>query len=148
MDYTGFYADCYILAAERTSEMINRFLDEFLPNREAATGIYELPQHGGQTEREFDSVAALIKFLVKETSTPYAIYWSNLENSDLKNAMCFFTDDHCSILGLSCDTPEKGTKVEDQLFERLKAFGKTSIGYVTYECPAPTNSKEFRRLCH
>lgn len=146
MYYTVFYADCYILTTDRTLEMVDKFLNHFLPERAEVASEYELPQFGETTELKFDTVEGLIEYLVINTSTPYSIYWCNKVETDIKCAMCFFTDDNHLILGLSCNTLDHDNSVEDEIFRLLKNYGKTSSGYITYENPAPTNAQEFQRI--
>jgi hypothetical protein len=88
--YQEYFADCYILSNNRNKTFILNFLENFLPIREESADEYEVPQYGEKTDMIFSSALELIDFLIKNPQESYAIYWRNLDKSDLSHAMCFF----------------------------------------------------------
>jgi hypothetical protein len=136
----GYYADCYVLTNNRTKMFVDRFLNTFIPNRKEQAEIYEVPQYGKETIEEFDSADRLIDYLELNVNTPHTIYWENIDNIEPRFANCFFTDDNNLIVGLGINANEK---TEDELLLKLMDFCGTTEGYITYEQPAPINSREF-----
>ena len=136
----GYYADCYVLANDRTKEFVDRFLNTFVPNRKEQADIYEVPQFGDETDKEFDSADDLIQHLELNVNIPYSIYWENVQDTEPRFANCFFTDDNNLIVGLGYNADDM---TENDLLGKLMKFCGTELGYITYEQPAPKNSSEF-----
>lgn len=145
-EYNGYFADCYVLTNRRTKEIVNKFLETFVPQREESTDVYELPQYQEKTDITFEKDSDLIDYVVQNKSIPYTIYWRNAEKLDLRNIMCFFTNDGELILGLSTETKFPNTEIEDFYFKKLQEFAESEIGLITYEEPAPDNAKEFKEM--
>lgn len=138
----GIYADCYVLTNNRTRNFVDKFLETFIPKRKEQADVYEVPQYGKETEKEFDSADNLIQYLELNSNIAHTIYWKNLEGEEPRFASCFFTDDNNLIVGLSCNADDK---TEDELLMGLMNYCGTDIGYITYEQPAPQNSREFMK---
>jgi hypothetical protein len=109
----------------------------------SGTNVYEIPMYGKETIEEFDSADRLIDYLELNANMPHTIYWKNLDNSQIRFASCFFTDDNNLIVGLACDT---GKKAEDELLLKLMNYCGSTDGYIAYEQPAAHNSSEFKML--
>lgn len=139
----GYTADCYVLTNKRTEAFVEKFLDYFVPKREERATVYEVPQYGDITIAEFTTAEEIVKYLVDNKTVEYAIYWKNLEESDVRGAELFFTEDSYLIIGLSCEAKDE---VEDKIFEEIKEFCGSDEGYITYEDTPPHNSIEFRKL--
>lgn len=144
--YQGYFADCYILSNNRNKTFILNFLENFLPVREESADEYEVPQYGEKTDMIFSSALELIDFLIENPQESYAIYWRNLDKSDLSHAMCFFTNDGNIILGISTKTKYPNTEIEDNVFKKMQDYLSSEEGYITYEEPAPKNAAEFRKI--
>ena len=103
----GYYADCYVLTNNRTKNFVDGFLENFIPKRKEQVEVYEVPQHRGKMEIEFDSADNLIQYLESNLKIEHIIYWDNLDDKEPRFASCFFTDDNNLILGLSCTADNK-----------------------------------------
>ncbi len=145
-EYKGYLADCYVLTNNRSIKTVNDFLETFVPRREESADVYELPQYQVKTDITFEKDSDLIDYVVQNKSIPYTIYWRNTEKSDLRNIMCFFTNDGELILGLSTETKFPNTEIEDFYFNKLQEFAESEIGLITYEERAPDNAKEFKEM--
>ncbi len=139
----GYYADCYVLSEKRTSAFIHSFLDTFLQNRQESANEYEIPQYADKPEIVFKTAVELIDYLSLNKDEVHTIYWSNKDKTDIKGAMCFFTNNGHLILGISCDTMFPDTTIEDNIFADLKEFCGNSNGYITYEEPATHDANKF-----
>lgn len=137
------FNDCYVLANNRTMKFVTEFLDTFIPNRVEQTDAYELPQYGRQTEREFETVQALMQYLEANINTPYTIYWRNKEDKEPHFANCFYTNDNNLIVGLGSSV---ANNIAEELLTTLKNFCGSTEGCIAYEQPAPHNSEGFRRM--
>lgn len=146
MEKQGYFADCYVLTNRRTKEFINSFLDKFVPLRHERSNIYEVPLYTKETKNTFETSADIIDYLIENKHEIYTIYWANNENSDIRIAMCFFTDDDNLIVGISCETMYPDTFIEDKVFNDLKIFCNSDKGYITYEEPTVHNTKEFLEI--
>jgi len=139
----GYYADCYILCENRTSAFIHFFLDTFLPNRQESADEYEVPQYSDKPKVIFKTSLELIDYLSLNKDEVHTIYWSNTDKTNIKGAMCFFTNNGHLILGIYCETMFPDTTIEDKVFGDLKEFCGNSKGYITYEEPATHDTNEF-----
>lgn len=139
----GYYADCYVLSEKRTSTFILSFLDRFLSNRKESADEYEIPQYADNPKIVFKTAVELIDYLTINKDEVHTIYWSNTDMTDIKGAMCFFTNNGHLILGLYCDTMYPDTTIEDKVFADLRSFCGNSDGYITYEEPATHDTTEF-----
>ncbi|MCC7455278.1 MAG: hypothetical protein IT222_14000 [Crocinitomix sp.] len=145
-EYQGYFADCYVISNNRTKTFISDFLDAFVPNREESAACYELPQYGKDTQQIFNSTEDIIDFLIEKPTEEYSIYWRNIEISDLRHIICFFTNDGNVIFGISTETKYSNTEIEDAVFKRMQDFLGSNEGYITYESTPPRNRSEFLEL--
>ena len=140
----GYLADCYVIKETRSKEEAIKFLDKFLPTREESQQVYELPKFGPTTEMEFESVDDLMDHLEQHPSTPYSIYWRNLDNKSLnRNGMLFYTKDGHLIFGISTDSAYNN---EDECLNGLKQYFQTDLGYITYESTPAESFEEFQKI--
>ena len=142
-EYEGYFADCYVLVPHRTREFIDSFLNNFIPNRIESAEEYEIPQYANNPIAIFKSASELIDYLVEKTNEIHTIYWHNMDKSEIRGAMCFFTNDGYVIAGLYSETTFPDTTIEDNLLYDLKNFCKSNNGFITYEEPAPHNATDF-----
>ena len=142
-EYQGYFADCYVLVPYRTKGFIHSFLDHFIPDWVESAEEYEIPQYSGDPIAVFESASGLIDYLVKKPDEHHSIYWRNTGKSEIRGAMCFFTNDGYVIAGLYCETTFPDTTIEDNLLFDLKKFCKSDSGFITYEEPPPQNAIDF-----
>lgn len=139
----GYFADCYVLTDKRTTEFIQSFLDKFVPNRHESADEYEILQYSDKPTIIFNTANELVDYLTENKNEIHTIYWGNSDQSDIRGAMCFFTNDGHLILGIYCDTMYPETTIEDKILTDLKSFCVSSKGYIGYEEPATHDTKEF-----
>ena len=142
--YKEYLADCYLLSTNRTKSLILGFLDKFIPNREESADEYEVPQYAENPQLLFSTELELIDFLAEKKHEPHTIYWRSLDKSEIRNVMCFFTNDGNVIFGISTETKYPNTEIEENVFTQMKDYLLSSEGYITYEEPAPNNTEEFK----
>lgn len=136
------FADCYVLARQRTRDFIVGFLDRFLPHRQEYTEAYEVPQFAEHPEVVFTSADALLDYLEKHSGEVHAVYWFNPQEETLRAAMALFTSDGQVILGLTCETFYPDTRIEQDCLAQIMAFCGSTVGLIEYEKPAPKDTGE------
>lgn len=140
--HTVHFADCYVLSHQRTKEFITSFLDRFLPQREEYTDTYEVPQFSEQPIIEFSSADQLMDYLEHSPHTVHAIYWYNPQEEPVRAAMCLYTSDGQTILGLTCETLHPDKKVEEGYLKEAMHFCRSTVGLIEYEKPAPKDTRD------
>lgn len=138
----GTYTDIYVLVDDRKVELIQDFLEHFIPDHREMADEYEIPQYADHPDMLFHKAIELMKHCEGHTDVPHAIYWFNNQKEDPKDAMVFYTDDGKMILGLSIEDEQR----DQEWLEKLKAFSKSDRGCILIENPPPENSKEFMKL--
>lgn len=137
------FADCYVLTSLRDSASIQQFLDTFLPQREPYTLEYEIPQMAEEPVHVVIGEGAILRFLEKYTTEPYAIYWYNKETSVCRGAMCLYTSDGKVIAGIFCESKLPDTSIEDSYLRQLLKHFNTQEGIILYKEPAPRTTADF-----
>lgn len=136
------YLDVYLLANERSEDVVYRFLDHFAPDREESQEDYGFPQYADvktlvlRTARE-----AITHCCCKDRSAAQSIYWRRTGPGDPAHAMVFFTTDEHLILGLS--TSERAAP---DFLKQLKKHTRSRVGLILGESPPPDTAAEFRYL--
>jgi|688.fasta_scaffold308211_3 hypothetical protein len=143
VESNGYYADCYVLVAERNRPFVRDFLDRFLPVRSESADEYEVPQYSDKPTVVFKSADELLDYVADNPKEEYAIYWRNEAEGDIRGAMCFPTNDGRFIIGLYCVTKCPDTSIEDRVFGDLKIHCSVDTGYIAYEEDPPRNSELF-----
>lgn len=146
LEYSGIFADCYVLSDNRNEAFINNFLNHFIPERMESATEYEFPQYESKTDFVFKNDKELINFLIQKSNSEYSIYWNNTKDEDLKGAMIFFTNENKIIFGLYCNVLTNCKKIESEYFEKLKSYLQSDCGYITYEQLPEMNELEFIRI--
>jgi len=143
-------ADVYVLTSRRSAEVVRRFVDHFLPQRESADADYPVPQYSDSPEFILKTADEVIDYCELHPDAAQSVYWRNPDScGELHSAHVFFLSDGGLVLGLSIHE-----KLGDELLARLLTFSGSRIGYVTHEEPPPLTSSEFmqiassRRVCH
>jgi hypothetical protein len=141
--HTVHFADCYVLAHQRTKEFILSFLERFMPQREEYTDTYELPQFSEHPVIVFSSAGQLMDYLEHSPYTVHAIYWFNPKEEPIRAAMCLYTSDGQVILGLTCETLHPDKSQEEGYLKEAMRFCRSTLGLIEYEKPAPKDTGEF-----
>lgn len=134
--------EIYVLCKERSKKLVLNFLDEFLPDRKEVNSEYPYPQYVGNAEN-FNDVDKLLNILEENKNESYSLYWENKTESELQNAMVFYTKDMGMIVGLVIEENEC-----ENIFKKLANFVDGDYGYITFESPPPENKSEFINICH
>lgn len=137
------FADCYVLTNQRNYIFLLSFLNHFLPEREAHTNEYEVPQHAEHPDHVFTASEDLITYLENHPKEVHAIYWQNKQVSTVRAGMCLFTSDGQVIVGLTSVTYYPDTTLEDSCLQQLKEFCNSSIGLIEYDTPAAKDTAAF-----
>jgi hypothetical protein len=140
----SYYADIYIFKESRSKNLIEDFLNHFLPLRKESADEYLIPQYADNPVYEFKKADEIMAFLESNKEYSQSIYWRNEDEKNRnKHGMVFYTHDGFLIFGISRNADMSGnlkTDNEDDCLKQMKEFFKTEIGYIDYENP-PTNSK-------
>lgn len=134
--------EIYVLCKERTKRLVSKFLDELLPSREEMAEDYPYPEYSDEPECVYDASDELVQVLEENKSESYSVYWDNTGDGVVKNAMTFFTEDGCMIVGIAVP----GDEVEHWLNELSEIVGG-QYGYVGFDAPPPETREEFIQLC-
>jgi hypothetical protein len=136
------YADIYVLARDRSIRSAEKFLDEFLPERENAADEYELPQYADKPEAVFKIPGPVLKQCEEKPNLEYRFYWRATNHQKPEYAIIIFLNDGKAVYGLSTDASDEGfVKV---LFYKMKEYLGTESGFVGYEhCPDFDSLSEF-----
>jgi hypothetical protein len=134
------FADCYVLARQRTRGFVLSFLDRFLPQRQEYTDAYEVPQFAGHPEVVFPSAGELLDYLEQHPGEVHAVYWFNPQEVPFRAAMALFTSDGQVILGLTCETLYPDTHIEQDCLAAIMDFCQSTVGLIEYEKPAPKDT--------
>ena len=118
-------------------------MKHFFPKCTESADIYEMQCFTDQQEIVFQSATKAIKFLVKNKTIEYSLYWSNVESSINRGVELFFTNDGYLIVGIYCETKYPNTEIEDNALLALKRFCNSDEGYITYETPPALNGVAF-----
>lgn len=142
------YIDCYWLVDTRNIKKGEYFLDYYLPSRIESSDDYPIPQFSDVPDIIFTSISDILNYLNSHPMEEYILYWRNLDTTNfIRHGMLFFTDDKKMIFGISVEAPSpQDKKVQDKFLE-IMTFLKASIGCITIEEVAPTNSFEFINFC-
>ena len=138
------YSDIYVISDKRDRKTIEKFLNDFLPNREESADEYEVPQYSDNPEVIFGKAAELIDYCEKNTNIEHAIYWRATENSEPEHGMVFYLKDGFVVYGLSTDASNQ--EYAAALLNELKEYFSTTHGYIGHEASPDVESySEFLR---
>ncbi len=136
------YADIYALANQRSEELINRFLDRYMPLREESADEYWIPAYADSPKLILKNDKELIRYCCLHLNEAYGVYWRSKTVDE--NAHAFFLSDGGLILGLSI--PANEYLRVDSASNDLMEFLSTDKVYVTYEDLPPETRNQFDRL--
>lgn len=136
------YIDCYCLVKSRSQEIVERFLERFIPNRQESADDY---MSNGTV---FTDAEDLLKHLQENIKESNSVYWRTTdEESEVQHAMAFYTDDGSMILGLSFIGNNRYDERAKKILNSMCSFLSSEIACLTVEEPPPTNSLEFIDFC-
>lgn len=133
--------ELYALGEDRSAEAVLRFLDHFLPEREAIADEFTVPEFSDNPIEEFRTDRELIEYMGTHTSESYAVYWNDRVLGSFKQAMVFYTTDGKVIYGLAVENAG-----EDDLQE-LTEFVRARYSRMGDEQRPPDVSTDFIAQC-
>ncbi len=138
------YADVWILVDKRDSKIVKPFLVHFL--REFKSGIDEwgIPNAAKIEEQIFvEDWWEVASYCESHPEEYQCLFWSSMRQQDPFHAQIDFTDDAQMIFCLVVEQERR----EVQWLEELKAYFGSSNGFISYNCAAPQNAREFLEVC-
>lgn len=135
-------SEFYVLANTRSLEIVQGFLDNFLPERDEQAEDYPFLEYSDEPEKVFVDVSQLLARLVDSTKEEYGIYWEGLGESKVSKGMLFFTEDGSLILGAACHKTDALRLMRDVADLTGASFGVVSM----LESP-PESAEKFKMLC-
>lgn len=135
--------DCYVLAPERNAEWALRLLNRFVPAREPCfdpsdpVDVLGLPVSS--------SVEDALRYLERNITVAYSMYWRNLDHGEPRHAMLSFNADGSLVVGLSVADDDSGDLPREYL-GKLKDFAGTKGGLFLFEHPPPLSREEFEKM--
>ncbi len=125
------YSDIYVISDKRDGKTIEKFLQDFLPNREESADEYEVPQFTDKPEVIYKKDRDLIQHCEKNKNIEHAIYWRATNGSKPEHGMVFYLSDGFVIYGLSTDAANQEFAAE--LLIEMKKYLNTAHGYIAHE---------------
>lgn len=138
------YSDIYVISDKRDRGTLNKFLDNFLPDREESADEYEIPQYSDSPDSILSSAGELVDYCCENKTSEHAIYWRAPKQRKPEHGMVFYLADGNVIYGLSTDASD--SKFANDLLTRLKTHVGSALGYIGYEAsPDVENFDEFKQ---
>lgn len=134
--------EVYVLTQKRSSVVATAFLDAFIPCRQQSVESYPVPAYSDVPLYQFSQCNEILAYLEENVSTSYTLYWDNLSDENVKQAMLFYTVDGMMIAGLA------GREIET--FHALNDIARIvggEFGYVSNGEFPPQNRQDFVALC-
>ena len=132
------YSDIYVISDKRDRKTIDKFLRDFIPNREECADEYEIPQFSAKPVIVFKKADELIDYCEKNKNTEHAIYWRSIKGSRPEYGMVFYLSDGYVIYGLSTDATNQ--KYAMNLLEEMKEYFGSGHGYIGHEASPDVDS--------
>jgi hypothetical protein len=136
--------DIYVLAHERSSVEVERFLTHYLPDRERSDLDYWVTLDGTHPAAVLDSPEDMARFCEANPEAESRAYWTSHANGDVHSAHVFFLQGGGLVLGLSVVTQDQ--KSRESWLTDLLTFTRSEYGYWTFECPPENSVSEFIEL--
>lgn len=127
---------CQVLANDKSKEIIDKVLDEFLPGYDKLNLDYTCPPDN--PDYRFKSEDEMVNYFIDTPDSNQTFYWSKQnDNQDKLMVGADITSDDKLIISLTLDgTLETGSKY----FQRLKGLLNSNTGVITYVNPAEYNT--------
>lgn len=143
------YADCYFLVNSRSVELLEHFLNRFLPSRAESAVDYIVEDTDEDIKHTFENASEVIYFVETRSTVITQIYWSNHDSKNIiEHGMVFHTDDGKMILGVSIPARLPNEPQVLKVYWEIVSFLKTTWSCITIEEPPPSNSIEFETFCN
>jgi hypothetical protein len=105
--------EVYALAAERSTALVRRFLDRFLPVRRSFDEDDPVLADADEPARVYATDLEFLDYLVEHRTVPYELHWYDETAGAGRQAMAFFTADGGLILGLEADLIDASDRLRD-----------------------------------
>ncbi|MCA9982691.1 MAG: hypothetical protein KDE59_00290 [Anaerolineales bacterium] len=140
--HSGGWTDIYVLTEKRSSALIERFLQTFLPERAESADDYAVRCSSEGDTLCISQVSTAIQYCCQHSMAELAIYWRNTGPGTPRAAMVFFTTDEHLILGLSV----ANESAAPEYLKRLRLLADSEYGYMAYEEPPIMTAVDFRAV--
>ena len=135
--------EVYALAAARTRETIQRFVERFGPVGTPTVDAYPYPQFDALPTRSFGSLDPLLEFLETHPEAEYSVYWPAVRASAWpRPLMAFFGTDGALVIGAVVDP----ARVSDTLLGFAAELG-ARFGRVDTLLPPESSAEGFVAGC-
>jgi DNA-binding transcriptional LysR family regulator len=128
----GALYDCYVLAATRSADLAERFLNHFLPEREPSFAAEDPAEVLGVPESF--TLPEVLQFLEAHREREHTMYWRNTRAESPFHAIVAFGADGGLVLGLSVPVDDDGAHASAVLTE-MKAFASADHAYAIVDEP-------------
>lgn len=134
--------EVYVLCKERTEVLAARFLDHYLPHREALQEDYPFPELVDKPWVTYRDASQVMHRLAATPEETYGLYWRHKGDGHPQQAMLFYTNDGGMIAGLAnfACPPVK-------LLQDLARSVEGEYGMVTCDSRPPDSARKFVHLC-
>lgn len=134
--------EAYVLCANRTCVLGERFLDVFASSRQPLADEFPIPEFSASPVAVLNTACDAMKRLEREPSEGYALYWSCDDTHLYSHAMLVFTRDGGMIAGLVTTSGDPG----DTLL-KIAEVVSGRFGYITAEGRPPDTCSESIAVC-
>ena len=121
--YRNVDAGCYVIATERSTGVIYRVLDKFIPNHDKLTTDYTYPTNN--PAHIFNSEEEILSYYCQHLDEDTLLFW----NTDEIMVGAEFTSDGMLVLSLDIDANGKD---EYELLDQLKMLLHSNCGVVNH----------------
>lgn len=135
------YADIYSLHRRRDRQLIESFLEQFMPAREEAADEYWIPQNAASPSLVLRSASELLDYCCERPDEVHGVYWRSVGDRRPEHGMVFFHSDGSMVLGVSTDAVNQD--FVDQLCGELGSLGEPMASFITHEDLPPSSAAEF-----
>jgi hypothetical protein len=146
--------DIYILLNGRSRNLIESFLNRFIPGGVANLDEFVIPELSLNPRLTFDSLADLIDYLSEDGTEEYYISWYNSDQSGPEIGLVAFTRDGGAIAGLRFSMESVASEVLRVIppvvvntLREMGEFTASKFGCVLKEEPPPDTVEEFVEIC-
>lgn len=142
------YIDSYYLIDHRAPDLVNEFINTYLPEREESSDDYPVPLYSDFPSLVFKDVNELLSYLELNDDLEYSVYWRSTDaNAVIKHCMVFYTNDKKMIFGISINGNNPEDPKSIAVYKEVQLFLKSRYGCICVEEPPPHNSVEFLEFC-
>lgn len=135
--------DIYVELPARTTAELERFLNQFLPERKLAQDDFEVVSRDGNAAQIFADEKAVLACLEDQIEAQCAIYWINPNQEEtITSAHAFYTLDGGLIGGLSVNLGS-----EKLWYMKIVPLYPGQPCLMLLETPPPPTLAEFRQAC-